>query len=159
MPETRRRLLLHGAATAWAASLGYALYRYRSVVSNVDPDISPWVTLTGVVTSVERGTALAFQGPDGPGLLIHHTDGTWVAFSAHCTHLRCPVNFEPSSQRILCPCHQGVFDARTGEPQAGPPPEALPAYPFEIRGDDIVVDTRPSAPPLGESIRAAGVKG
>lgn len=27
---------------------------------------------------------------------------------------------------LYCPCHEGVFDARTGEVTAGPPPRGLP---------------------------------
>jgi nitrite reductase/ring-hydroxylating ferredoxin subunit len=36
-------------------------------------------------------------------------------------HLGCVVYWSPEREQMLCPCHEGVFDPRTGGVVAGPP--------------------------------------
>jgi Rieske Fe-S protein len=38
---------------------------------------------------------------------------------------------------LLCPCHDGKFDALTGEPIAGPPQRRLPRIRLEQRGGEL----------------------
>jgi cytochrome b6-f complex iron-sulfur subunit len=61
------------------------------------------------------------------------------AFSAICTHLGCIVKWEPAGSYILCPCHDGRFNAQTGAVISGPPPNPLPKYNVVVEGDDISV--------------------
>lgn len=70
-------------------------------------------------------------------LLIRKPDGSIVAFSRRCTHLSCPVEFEPDRNRLYCPCHNGAFSLEDGRVLQGPPPEPLPQIMLEIRGDEI----------------------
>ena len=51
--------------------------------------------------------------------------GELRAFSQKCTHLGCVVYYKPDTGEMECPCHEGVFDARTGDVLAGPPQRAL----------------------------------
>src|SRR5258708_30932809 len=37
------------------------------------------------------------------------------------SHLSCPVLPRPDLGRMHCPCHEGWFEIRNGEPVAGPP--------------------------------------
>jgi Rieske Fe-S protein len=85
------------------------------------------------------GTAHLFRYPGAhdPAVLLHLTDGSLVAYSQKCTHLGCVVSYRPDSTELVCPCHDGVFEALTGEPIAGPPERPLPAIVLEVR-DDIV---------------------
>lgn len=58
--------------------------------------------------------------------------GGVVAYSLSCTHAGCPVGlFEQSTGRMLCPCHQSVFDLLDGgRPVAGPAARSLPGLPI-----------------------------
>ncbi|MFD9034315.1 ubiquinol-cytochrome c reductase iron-sulfur subunit [Streptomyces sp. NPDC059567] len=77
------------------------------------------------------GESLAFRYPEQEdrAVAIRLEDGTLAGYSAVCTHLACAVlwrNDRGSEGELYCPCHEGIFDARTGEVTAGPPPRALP---------------------------------
>lgn len=67
---------------------------------------------------------------------------SFVAFAVNCTHLGCPVNWQPDARIFLCPCHGGVYYAN-GDVAAGPPPKPLPRYPTRIRGGQVEVYTSP----------------
>jgi Rieske Fe-S protein len=58
---------------------------------------------------------------EDPAILLHLTDGRFVAYSGRCTHLSCAVYYDQPSDKLLCPCHEGVFDPRTGPPQRSLP--------------------------------------
>lgn len=80
------------------------------------------------VDEVPKGGTRSFvlKGSSIPYILIHLEDGTFRAYEQKCTHLSCSVYYEPGSGQIVCPCHHGFFDAKTGEVISGPPPRALP---------------------------------
>ena len=72
-------------------------------------------------------------------ILIHLNDGSWRAYEQKCTHLSCAVFYEPQTDKIQCPCHNGWFDARTGIVLQGPPPRPLPHLEVVIKGEEIYV--------------------
>ncbi|MGW4228465.1 Rieske (2Fe-2S) protein [Streptomyces sp. NPDC004980] len=77
------------------------------------------------------GESLAFRypGDEDRAVAVRLDDGTLVGYSAVCTHLACAVIWRKDrgpEGELYCPCHEGVFDARTGEVTAGPPPRGLP---------------------------------
>ncbi|MEU8539809.1 Rieske (2Fe-2S) protein [Streptomyces sp. NPDC048717] len=77
------------------------------------------------------GESLAFRypGDEDRAIAFRMTDGTLKGYSAVCTHLACAVLWREdrgSEGELYCPCHEGIFDARTGEVAAGPPPRPLP---------------------------------
>jgi len=54
-------------------------------------------------------------------------NGDIVAYSLLCTHMGCPVSFQPSTMSFKCPCHFSQFDAEMkGEMIAGQATENLP---------------------------------
>jgi menaquinol-cytochrome c reductase iron-sulfur subunit len=67
------------------------------------------------------------------------------AFSAHCTHLGCPVRWLPDSELFMCPCHGGVF-YKDGQVAAGPPPAPLVRY--EVRLEKGEVQLKAAALPV-----------
>ncbi|MBI4615995.1 MAG: Rieske (2Fe-2S) protein [Planctomycetes bacterium] len=67
------------------------------------------------------GGALLLRLEGRPLLVLSGPSGEYRALWARCPHLGCTVVWDPSSGRILCPCHGGRFDAR-GKLLAGPPP-------------------------------------
>ncbi len=59
------------------------------------------------------------------------TDGSFEIFHNHCSHVGCPINWNPGAQRFFCPCHGGVFD-RDGRVLAGPPPRPLDRHEWKV---------------------------
>jgi len=90
------------------------------------------------VTAIFPNSGLLFAFGQRPALLIRDDAGEFTAFLATCTHLNCTVTYEPGNRRIVCPCHQGLFDLQ-GNNVGGPPPRPLPRLEVEIRGDKIRV--------------------
>ncbi|MBS1827904.1 MAG: Rieske (2Fe-2S) protein [Acidobacteria bacterium] len=140
----RRRDLLQAGmgavALAYLGALGYPVYRYLAT-----PAVRS--RLEGQITSVAiaekslpaAGAATMFLFGTRPAMLIHHADGSWVAFDAVCTHLGCTVGFEPQNKRIFCPCHGGAYDMKTGDILGGPPPRALKAFKVEVSDGHVIV--------------------
>lgn len=96
-------------------------------------------TPIAATASVPVGQAVSFTNPaDGnPAWLVHTTASQFVAFSAICTHAGCPVQFDPAATAFVCPCHGGMYDARTGQVLQGPPPAPLPAVPIQVQRGEV----------------------
>ncbi len=77
---------------------------------------------------------------DSPALLIRLADGEYVAYLQRCTHLSCPVHFAADTNRLECPCHNGAFDATTGNVLEGPPPRPLPRILLRTEGNEIFAE-------------------
>jgi nitrite reductase/ring-hydroxylating ferredoxin subunit len=79
----------------------------------------------------------AYPSQDDRAIAMRLPDGTLVAYSSICTHLSCALLPRPQEAALVCPCHDGRFDARTGDVLEGPPPRPLPEIRLEQRGDGI----------------------
>jgi len=86
------------------------------------------------------GTSLNFRYPTEKetAILVRSLDGSYHAFGQKCTHLSCPVYFDRNKQQLSCPCHDGGFNAQTGDVLYGPPPRALDEVKLEIRANGEV---------------------
>jgi len=52
------------------------------------------------------------------------------AFDDTCTHAACSLaDGELEGATVVCPCHMGQFDLKTGEVLDGPPPDPINVYP------------------------------
>lgn len=96
-----------------------------------DPDDAKAPAPKRISSQLLPGESVAFRYPDEEdrAVAVRLNDGTLVGYSAICTHLACAVLWQKSrgsEGELYCPCHEGVFDARTGEVTAGPPPRGLP---------------------------------
>lgn len=140
---SRRHFTQVGVAAVgacYAAALGYPIYRYLGTPARRAGELGAVNTVTIPLAELPGpGSALMFRFGTKPTMLIHHADGTLVCFDAVCTHLGCTVQFQPEEGRILCACHSGVYDMRTGANVAGPPPKPLPAYNVETSHGDVVI--------------------
>ena len=87
--------------------------------------------------TVGGSLVFAYPGEHDTCLLVRLAEAEFVAFSQKCTHLSCAVIPRPHEGVFHCPCHEGLFDLRTGAVIAGPPPRPLPRVNLEARGDDI----------------------
>ncbi|MFA5889737.1 MAG: Rieske (2Fe-2S) protein [Actinomycetota bacterium] len=92
-----------------------------------------------IAQELERGRAMYFNYPEegDQAIAVRMADGRLVAYSAICTHLACSVLWESKTGRLECPCHNGAFDAGTGNVLGGPPPRPLPKVLLEERSDGI----------------------
>jgi nitrite reductase/ring-hydroxylating ferredoxin subunit len=79
----------------------------------------------------------AFPTERDSAILIRSADGAYHAYGQKCTHLSCPVYYAREHQRLECPCHEGAFDAATGEVLYGPPPRALDVIELETRDGQV----------------------
>ncbi|MGH2768917.1 MAG: ubiquinol-cytochrome c reductase iron-sulfur subunit [Actinomycetota bacterium] len=97
-----------------------------------------------VAGSIAAGEAVTFFYPedDDPAIALRLEDGTLRAFSSTCSHLGCVVLWRQASGVLECPCHKGIFEARTGAVMAGPPPRPLSAIRIEERSDGIYATGR-----------------
>lgn len=130
--EFVRYLVLASGGFA-AGSVGVALWSsLRSI--NVGEPIA-----IVALTRIPEGTAHLFRYPTNadPAILVHLPGGELRAFSQKCTHLGCVVYYKADSDKIECPCHEGVFDARSGDVISGPPQRPLGRIDVEIRNGTI----------------------
>lgn len=84
-------------------------------------------------------SALNFHYPTekDSAILIRSETGEYHAFGQQCTHLACPVYYERQHKRLECPCHEGAFDAATGNVLYGPPPRPLDLIEIEMRDGTV----------------------
>lgn len=80
-----------------------------------------------------------FNYPDqyAQGILVNLPEKGLVAYSDVCTHLSCAVLYQPGERKFHCPCHEGFFDAYSGDVLSGPPTRPLPL--IELRTQDGIV--------------------
>lgn len=88
---------------------------------------------------IEVGGSYVFDLPQekGPAILVRLSENEYVAYSQKCTHLQCPVIWKNSESKLLCPCHHGAFNVKTGEVLYGPPERSLPRIKLDIRSEGI----------------------
>ena len=80
-------------------------------------------------------------------ILVRTADGAYHAYGQKCTHLSCPVYYSRGHQRLECPCHEGAFDAATGNVLYGPPPRALDTIEIEMREGQVWATGRSASAP------------
>jgi menaquinol-cytochrome c reductase iron-sulfur subunit len=68
--------------------------------------------------------------------LRRESDTAFIAFSANCTHLGCPVRWMEGAELFMCPCHGGVY-YKDGNVAAGPPPRPLVRYGVRIENGEV----------------------
>jgi menaquinol-cytochrome c reductase iron-sulfur subunit len=110
-----------------------------------------WVTL-GKVSDFEVGKTVNVTVIDSSPLpwagitarnavwLRRETDTNFIAFSANCTHLGCPVRWIEGAELFMCPCHGGVY-YNDGNVAAGPPPRPLFRYDVRIENGEVKMNS------------------
>jgi len=91
-------------------------------VTVTDPSSLPWAGVTA-----KSGVWLRRVSQD-----------SFIAFSANCTHLGCPVRWFEESHLFMCPCHGGAF-YDDGSHASGPPPRGLYEYEYKIEQGQLWV--------------------
>ncbi len=97
---------------------------------------------------VQVGTSVDFPVGQGqvisvnnkPVIVVNTAQGGLKAFSAICSHLGCIVEWDQARQLILCPCHDGRFNALNGAVISGPVPAPLPELTLTLKDDAIYIN-------------------
>ena len=124
---------------AWASGGSFLATAVLTAASRA-PERSPAVEIkVATVDELPVGGAKVFGYPEAsqPCILLRLEADRFVAYAQRCTHLGCPVLYQAAGRRLHCPCHQGFFDATTGEVLAGPPPRPLPRIELARRGEEL----------------------
>ena len=129
---TRRVFVKSGLAAAgacYAAALGYPIYQYLAAAAQKsEAESAVKEVVLNDVDKLPFPSALMFKFAGHPALLIRHTDNSWTALSAVCTHLGCTVQFDAKQNLITCACHGGIYNPATGANISGPPPKPLTEF-------------------------------
>jgi thiosulfate dehydrogenase [quinone] large subunit len=94
----------------------------------------------GPSSRLPAGQGATYSDPaDGSAdIIVRSPSGKLVAFSAVCTHAGCTVGYQ--NGQLVCPCHGGTFDAKSGAVVSGPPSQGLAKRRvMEIGGDIYAV--------------------
>jgi nitrite reductase/ring-hydroxylating ferredoxin subunit len=131
--EFARYLVLASAAFA-VGSVGVAVWTTLRPINR--GDAQPIVA----ESALPAGSVHLFRYPTelDPAILLHLPGGELRAFSQKCTHLGCVVTFDRDREQMLCPCHDGVFDGRSGFVLAGPPQRPLGRIAVERRSGGMI---------------------
>jgi Rieske Fe-S protein len=113
----------------WIAAQNFVRRRRRQ------PELKKIASLSDIPV----GAAITFVYPEEADrcILIRPEQNVLVAYSQQCTHLSCAVIPQAEHDRLYCPCHEGLFDLRTGRPIAGPPNRPLTRVVIDVRGDGV----------------------
>jgi len=113
------------------SSMNLAAAANNPVVQSSQPATN--TQLIANASSIPSDQSLIYNDPSlGPIILIHLDNGTFVAYSAICTHAGCQVQFDPSLKDIVCPCHGAVYDPyHNAEVIGGPAPYPLQNIPIQ----------------------------
>jgi nitrite reductase/ring-hydroxylating ferredoxin subunit len=122
---TRREFTKFLGLTSVAFLIGTLATAGRTLAKRMLGRNSASVAVAGVGELPVGGYKLFRYEKDEPGILLRLSEDKFVAFDQRCTHLSCPVIFDPAAHQLVCPCHAGYFNAEDGRPLAGPPKRAL----------------------------------
>lgn len=92
-------------------------------------------TTLGPASDVSVGGGKIY--PDANVVVTQPTAGTYVGFSAICTHQGCQVS-SVSDGTINCPCHGSSFSIKDGSVVNGPASRPLEKAPVKVVGTDLV---------------------
>lgn len=134
---SRRDLARYLVLTSGAFVVGHGWIAAQSVIRQRSP-AWPRVRVASL-RDLPVGGAVVFDYPTERDkcLLIRPEPDLLVAYSQACTHLSCPVVPRVSEGVLHCPCHEGLFDLRTGRNIAGPPPRPLPRIELDVQGGEV----------------------
>ena len=135
---TRREFCNFLGLTSAALFLGAGGFAAKAALDARKSEALSAAPIHGAET-LAPNTSLNFNYPTerDSAILIRTSDGAYHAYGQKCTHLSCPVYYSRDHQRLECPCHEGAFDAATGNVLYGPPPRPLDVIEVELREGQV----------------------
>jgi len=74
-------------------------------------------------------------------LLLSRIEDKYYIIAAHCNHYGAPLEDGVlSKDRVVCPWHHAIFNAKTGEALDGPAIDDLPAIQVKENGNELIID-------------------
>jgi nitrite reductase/ring-hydroxylating ferredoxin subunit len=148
---TRREFCNFLGLTSAALFVGAAGFAGKAALDARESVTLPVAHIDGAET-LAPNSSLNFSYPTerDSAILLRTADGAYHAFGQKCTHLSCPVYYSRDHQRLECPCHEGAFDAATGNVLYGPPPRALDVIAVEMRDGQVWATGRSASAPKDE---------
>ena len=139
--EEKRRSFLRWLTTPLLALWGVGFI--GALTSYLKPPSAPrssrlHVVPAGEASSLEPGVARFVRHGNSPFFVLRLADGEIIALSALCTHFRCVLHWSEADQILVCPCHNGAFNA-AGDVISGLPNKALANFPVEVRRGEVLV--------------------
>ena len=92
-----------------------------------------------VITTIKQPTNSAVVYNNSSNILVHLSNGSFVAYNRACTHQGVLVNYHPESQTIICPLHGATFDPKKkGAVLQGPATLPLPMAKIQVNADGTI---------------------
>jgi Rieske Fe-S protein len=102
--------------------------------------IPPGASAIGTSAELPVGGSLAFSDASGnPGFALQPKAGTYLAYSAVCTHQGCTVGYDQGVNQFACPCHGALFSGASGDVVRGPARDPLQKYTIAESGGTLYV--------------------
>jgi len=135
---TRREFCNFLGFTSAALFLGAGGFAAKAALDARKSESFAAIQINGA-ESLAPNQSLNFNYPAAgdSAILVRTADGAYHAYGQKCTHLACPVYYAREHQRLECPCHEGAFDAKTGNVLYGPPPRPLETIELEVRDGQV----------------------
>ena len=145
---TRREFCNFLGLTSAALFLGASGFAAKAAIDSRESATLPVAHIEGA-EALAPNSSLNFSYPTerDSAILIRTADGSYHAYGQKCTHLSCPVYYSRDHSRLECPCHEGAFDAVTGNVLYGPPPRALDVIEVETRDGQVWAIGRSASTP------------
>jgi len=145
---TRREFCNFLGLTSAALFVGAAGFAAKAALDARESELLAAAPISGAET-LAPNSSLNFSYPTerDSAILIRTADGAYHAYGQKCTHLSCPVYYSRDHQQLECPCHEGAFDAATGNVLYGPPPRALDTIAVEVRDGQVWATGRSATAP------------
>lgn len=84
---------------------------------------------------------------------VYTDDGdSFKVYNGRCTHLACSYGFLEDQQIFRCPCHNGLYDLKTGAVVGGPPPRGLDTLVTKVEGGILHADFQNFRPGVSDRI-------